>query len=263
MQLFIIVPVYIVLKRRKEVPLWLGMLVYVLVFFNLSLNVIRQSVSMSFLLLSTQFWSEDKKKISIIALLIGTMFHISGWIGLLILAIYSFVQKERKNTLRLMGRVVDQRYANMIIVVLVSIAFLFGANLVAELLRKTGLGRFALYIAGDIKFMPNQLIKLLPPLVIMFINFKNFDKYSDQGRFYLTLLLLSIILLQFTSVNVFGGRIAEYFMYFGILSYPAACRCKSNSKLTTAVMIGYLLFYWFYYYGFNNSGETIPYKMLQ
>ena len=76
------------------------------------------------------------------------------------------------------------------------------------------------------------------------------------------MLLLSIVLLQLTAVNSYGGRLAEYFMCFGILSYPMACKKDRRTKAYTAILIGYLLYYWLFYYAYGNSGETIPYKMM-
>ena len=261
-QLLIIGPVYVALKRRKDIPLWFGMLVYLLIFNNLSFNAIRQAIAQSLTLLSFQLWTEGNKKKALLVMASGCLFHLSALIGFGILLIYEMVQRDQGRALKVCGIRIDARYANMVLVIVGVLLFVLGANFVASFLNTFFRGKFSSYISGNLVFMPNQLIKLLLPLAMMILNFRDMEHHSDMARFNLCAVIISILLLQFTSVYAFSTRIADYFMYFGIFSYPQVCKRGKLTGLLALIMVGYLVFYWVFYFGIGNSGETIPYTTI-
>lgn len=258
-QLLIIVPVYLALKRREEIPLWFGMLVYCLVFFNMSLNLVRQSIAVSFTLLASQLWMEKRKKAGIWVLVLACCFHKSALLTLIVIAIYEYFYADSKIEACIGGRELCPQTVRAVILMCIALVALLMITPMVAFLRNTPLARLSWYLDGDLKFMPNQVIKLLPPLLIMMMNRKRMSPDGKEAAFYMTIIILAVFLLQLTSITTQSGRIADYFLIYGVISYPMAGR---KGSLSFFAMLGYLVFYWLFYYGYRNIGETLPYCVI-
>lgn len=70
-----------------------------------------------------------------------------------------------------------------------------------------------------------------------------------------------VLLAQFTSVNSFAGRIGMYFSQFEMLAFPAICYETRNKKIIQFCLIGYMLFYWWFFYVLNGVNATVPYVL--
>ena len=254
-QFLIIYPIYYVIKRSNDIPLWLGMLVFDLLLFNPSLNMIRQSVAMSFVFLGLFFYSKKKLKQAIISICIAVSFHSSGLIGILILFLYTFIKNGKAK-----GRLF--RNWNLFLAIVAGCLFLIINNVVANILSSTSLWRFAGYIAGEVEFMPNQLINRLPPLLMLLYSIIKDRQNSENKEFYFAIFVYSLIFSQFTSVNSFGGRIGQYFSMFGVVSYPSTVNGYRHKVIVSLILILYLIFYWWFYYVFGNTGETMPFMWM-
>lgn len=88
-QLLTVTPVYCALyQMRNRMPISMGMAVYMLFFYNNSLNMMRQSVSCAFLLLAFSYLLAMRTKFSWKAVLfaaVAVLFHRSGIYGLILL----------------------------------------------------------------------------------------------------------------------------------------------------------------------------------
>lgn len=258
-QLLILMPVYIALKRKKEVPLWFGMLVYELLFFNSSLNLVRQYIAMSFSLLAVQLWIDRQKTGSIFVLFIACCFHKTAILTLMILALHEYIQIEWKPHLCLGKIGLYPETVKVFAVVFVGVLLLLLLDPIAKFLRLTPLNGFVCYITGNLRFMPNQMIKLLPPLLVMLCNLNKMDIDRKEAVFYLLMMIITVILLQLLSITEQSSRVADYFLIFSVFSFPLTAK---NGKIPRAAMLTYLIFYWLFYYGFHNVGETMPYRVI-
>ena len=94
---FIVTPVYIGLRRvHKTYPIYFGMLVFYLMFYNASLNMMRQWMAMAFLFMGFSYlFFENKKKYCAIVV-IACLFHISAVIGFVIMLIYMYTAKKKR-----------------------------------------------------------------------------------------------------------------------------------------------------------------------
>ena len=102
-ELFIVVPIYLVAyKRSNNCPIWFTMLVFMLIFYCATFNIMRQSIAAAFLLLAYQFYEEKNKSIKIIAsVIIALLFHNSTIIGLILYLIPMFLSKVKDSKKRL------------------------------------------------------------------------------------------------------------------------------------------------------------------
>lgn len=262
LEMLVVLPIYCALRKKEDVPIWFGMLVFMLQFFNASLNMSRQSIAMSFMLLAITYWMKDKKEKCILFLICAVLFHTTGLLGIMIVFLYEYIGRDRKAEIKTSNNKININYMNMIIAIVTGVAALIGVRLVAVILTQFGFSYYTAYILGDIHFMPNQVINILPPMVMLAFSLNNFKLHKNEWAFYVVMMAYTIIAGQFTSVNAFGGRVRLYFMIFAIFAYPLVCKYSKHKKIMTSVMASYLIFYWWFYYVLQGSDQTVPYIMI-
>lgn len=263
-QLLTILPIYTAIKKMGY-PKWLGMLVYYLFLFHSSLNVMRQLMAMAFVLLAwTEIASNESKKINrkcVIWTVAAISFHTSALISVLIYWLYWMVTAD--DSVAVIGRKkYDMKSMKIFFISLIGAVFVaFGVGTLVALLSALNLDKYVGYINGEIQFMPNQLIARFPMLVILAINWRTLFEKDKAGRFYVLMAALDLILSQFTSASTYGGRISMYFSQFQILSVGAVYRTCKNRNLMLIGMISYFIFYWWFYFVYKGSDQTIPYVL--
>ena len=82
-QALTVVPIYICLRKQAKGYEWLGMLAYYFLFYNMTLNMMRQWIAISFLLLGYAYLIGNKPLVTFILGLCAVFFHKTALIGLL------------------------------------------------------------------------------------------------------------------------------------------------------------------------------------
>lgn len=264
-QAFMIVPVYIALARnRKDLPIWLGMLVYYFLFYNTTLNMMRQWIAMAFLLLAFQLLRERKPLLALILSVAAVFFHTTAMVALPIFLLLGFLWVIRRsrfvhNNLRLQG-------ASVVTVILFAVALLAILNLpiILKVLALVGFGEYSNYLQGDsIQLMLGQLIWRLPLLVLILLCWKDMCRKDNTTPFYLATVLLDMVLSQLVSINDNALRIGAYLSVYTILWIPSTYRCCQSSfkrNIITVLVICYAVFYWYYTYVYAMRHMTYPYQ---
>ena len=65
-------------QRRKEIPVWLGLLCYLFLFYSRFLNLLRQGIAVSIIIYSYKYLEKNELKKFLLAILIATMFHTTA-----------------------------------------------------------------------------------------------------------------------------------------------------------------------------------------
>ena len=263
----VVVPVCYSLYKNDRIEnslCWIGMLTYYFMFFNSSLNLMRQSIAMAFVFLAFTFFQNKNYKICCFFTIVAVLFHTSALIGILIYLVYSYINAANK--VDICGSVRDEqgklsgKDMNMIVVILVGFVAVVSTGIVTKILSSIGLSKYIGYISGDIMFMPNQILSRLPAiLILLYARRKN--RTFQNFQFYFTMIVFDVLLAQLTSVNSFAGRIGMYFSQFEMLAFPTICYEIRNKKLVQFCLIGYMLFYWWFYYVLKGVNATIPYVL--
>ena len=262
LEMLVVLPIYCALRKKEDVPIWFGMLVFMLQFFNGSMNLNRQAIAMAFMLLAITYWMKDDKKKCILFLICAVLFHTSGLLGLIIIFLYEYIGRDRKAEIKTVNKKLNINYVNMAITIIAGMIALIGIRSVAAILTRLGLSYYTGYILGDIHFMPNQVINVLPPIIMLVFSIKNFQNNKNEWVFYVVMMAYTIIAGQFTSVNAFGGRVRLFFMIFAIFAYPLVCKYSKHKLIMGSAMVVYLMFYWWYYYVLQGVDQTVPYIMI-
>lgn len=254
-QALTIIPIYYAINRNKDYPTWMGMVVYYSMFFNTTLNLMRQSIAMAFVFLAIQFLSEKEYQKYILFLFIGILFHKSAILGLAIGGIYILTTKK----IELKYTKADSRNLIIVAIILLGIIALCNINYFVEFLSSIGFDKYINYINGSIVFMPNQIIIRLPIVILYIINWKIIIEEKDNFRFFVCMLCMDIICAQFTSVNIYSGRIALFFSQFSIIAFPVFYAKERYKNVNKIILWGYLLFYWAFFFVLKMQDSTIPY----
>lgn len=262
LEFLIIFPIYYALRLKDDVPIWFGMFVFMSLFYNGSFNLIRQTIAMAFIFLAVAYWIKDNKKKYILFIIVAILFHKSGLIGIIITFLYDYVEREKRIGIRTPYKTIKINYINMLVAIIIGVFTLIGVRFVVAIMERLGFSHYVNYIFGNIRFMPNQIINILPPTVLLLLSFKYFKNKQNEWAFYVVMIAYVMIVGQFTSVNAFGGRIKLFFLMFSIFSYPLICKYNRYKKTVSCVMILYLSFYWWYYYVLNGIDNTVPYIMI-
>lgn len=251
-ELLITLPIYFSIKKFVgEKYLWLSFVVYCLLFYNLSFNMIRQCIAMGFVMLAISNLNSNKKIIAIVYILIGMLFHLSSIVGLGIVVIYLLINS---NKVSLSSKI------KTFFLIFIGILLLVFSNFFVDLLNLIGLGKYSGYIDGNVHLMINQIIAYSPILFFSILLFKN--NSNKKYAFLFVCFIYALILLQFTSVNSFGGRIAYYFLYLLLFFIPylnGIIKNRNYKLLFNIIIIAYCCFYWWFFYAYGGIGETVPF----
>ena len=271
LQMLSIVPVFIAaVKLRNKMSVLLVMGTYFFMFYNNSLNLCKQSIACSFLLLAVSYLyvedAEKYKKIkSLSCILLAIMFHKATLYGIAIIFICRWVSKTNKR--------IFLRMIIYVCIVLFPVILKYFINLM------TALGilseRFVNYVNifgvnGNSSeyninpFSPYFMIEiclrvlLISVPLLLYRKSKN-DRMIKFLRLTQILGLLMYIIILFEMRISYGQRISMFLDYFAILFIPySAHNWRICSKVQKNILVYFLLFvYWFVWIvllGWSGSG---------
>lgn len=242
------------LNNKHAIPF--GMMTYYFLYFNVSLNVMRQWVAMAIVIYSVVVLYRRGeplfRQLPCLAGIVGaSLFHASAFFGFIPFLLLFFL--ERRNCKE-----------TVFILCAAAICLPFLMQVFSVALQMVGLGRYVHYIDGALSFMPNQILLRLPLILISFWAANGNRFTSPFANFLFVAMLFGTATSQFVSVGPFSGRIALYFDSFGVFVLSTYLvrfgERKAAVKVFTAMMlVFYLLFYWWFEFCLCGVNETIPY----
>lgn len=263
-QAVITVPIYIALARnRKQLPVWVGMAVFYLLFFNSTLNMMRQWAAMGFLLLSFQMLTEKKYWLTALFGVIAFFFHSTAIVVLPVYFVYWFLWLFRRDRLAVGRLSVHVPTIIVALLFLVGIVAILNLPLIIKLMSLVGLDRFNSYLEGEqMTFMVNQIILRLPLFAVFALCWKDMLRKHHATFFFMAMLAMDIVSSQLVSVDINAIRISYYFSIYSVFWLPKLT-VSSDSRvkrvLITLFILAYGLFYWYYAHVLTMRHETYPY----
>lgn len=252
LQALTVIPVYKGLRAfEKTQPVWLGMAVYYLMFYNQTFNMMRQWIAMAVLFYAFQFLVNKSYRKYFVFVLIAWLFHASALFGIAVFAIYRLVASENK-----FGKAMKA-----FLICLIGVAALLGLDVVMRIMDMLGI-KYGSYIDGTLTFMPNQIWYRLVLVLLLAVRWKYIKQTDRKVYFYLIAVVFDFLASQLTSIYAHSVRIGVYFSEYYMLVYPSICvatRHKNNKKLMQGIVLCFLCVYWFYVYVYGGTGQTVPY----
>lgn len=264
-QFLTIFPLYLSLNRYKnryKYIVTIGLSIYYLLFFNMSLNMMRQWIAMTMIMLAYVHLKDSKYVQSTIIFIIAVLFHRTAIIGLGVLITYVLL---RKNKREIFLKFSTKRY-NLNIVIFITIMTLLITTVLSNSFRMMltnllGLSDYSTYVNGAVAISINQIYTDIPVLLLFLMIWKRRKNIEDYT--FLTFCVFSnIVLSQLSSVMAYSSRIVLYISVFKMLIVPIYLNNLQGrlKKIITLILI--LLFYsiyWYYTYVIKGTDATVPY----
>lgn len=261
----IVAPIYVGLKKlHKSYSICFGMLVFYLMFYNTSLNMMRQWIAMSILFMAFAYLIDGHKIKYCIFVMIACLFHISAIMGFVIMFVY--MASTKKSEVKKNVHLKSSESTFPIKVFIFGIILLLSLNVVATFLNYIGLSKYVGYIQGDNKLyiLPKQILLRLPIIVLFVFRWKSIAKEDALAPFYASMIVLDLLASQLMSINEYAFRISSFFSEYNIVSYSALVHIKGRKHgikhyIFLVYVLSYIVCYWVYYYVITGAHATFPY----
>lgn len=263
--LCVILPIYCALyDNRKKGKMWIGMAIFLLLYYNISLNLIRQSITLAFCIYSFKYLEQKKYIKLIIWLIIIALSHNTGIFYIVFCAIYLF--GTIKN-IRLRNTLLGLSYISLpLCFVAFNVILLIAINL--GILPE----RYIWYSMGDETLFDTMTtgMYLLITLLLFHIYHKTpriTQQYYKERLGFIAYNKLFAVVLFFTSIiSKWAYRISYYFNYpIDIILLPRALniirqRSRKQYQLILTMLFSAMIFYWIWLFVVKGAHETYPYK---
>lgn len=246
-------------KNRDLVRPSIAFLVYLFLFYNQSLNLLRQSLAVSIVCLQFYYLRTGKYHIALFISFIATLAHSSAAISVILIPIYILANSK-------LGKL--NREILFIAAIVTAVSFQY----ISSLLIDYGIlsERYLIYVILNQRGGAlTRLFLFCVPVLIMYLCFtkkevKQLAEFKSLQTYFFFSLALSILAFKMAYLI----RIAYYFdvftvfTYFLLADYSTVNIKIGRKKYTYLFVILVLLVYWIIVYGIKNSGETVPYIFL-
>lgn len=246
-------PLFYMLYKRSKWPLFSIFLYISLYFYGNSMNTMRQSVAMSFLLLALPFLEKGKNKYYLLMMLLSTAIHMSAlYVFLLVWAFYkanlNFDNRLRYTFAIAISFIIGMFFTARFKEILEPIANLFASS------------NYDYYLSGGtVNEQRNLFSNLGFNMVAIFMLYIN----KDANNIYFKLYILGVIMVNLIAgLGEFSGRIASYFSLMQIVAIPNLLyliKSTIQKNLYILIFIIYGLSLYIYYLS-KNLSEIVPYS---
>lgn len=259
-QCLITFPLYFAIKNfnRNSASIAGTTLVINLFFYNMSLNMVRQMVAISFFLLSFSYFVNEKKNwklSSIVCFLIAVGFHDTVVFALPIYYVYKLYSNNKIN-----GK--SKSMITFIGAISISFLILFYRNVV------TFISNIGLYTKGYIYLQRfgqginiNYLGTFINVLLIVLIA-KNKKLFKSNYKFGFFISVINLVLSILGFFITYANRLSYYLLFLLLTMYIPFMFSNKKRDLPRMIIIILVFFiYWIWVYLVHNSGETFPYQI--
>ena len=245
-------------ENRKNMSVSLGLLVFMLMLYNVGFNAVRQTMAVCVCLYAFNSARDRRLRKFILLMLIAVMFHRSA----IVMAItYPLVAIFKKRSIKECNKLIC-------IIAVISVVSLLFVNSIVGVLIRVGVFpvKFSHYIGDSFSLSRLSAFLFLIPVIVVFKMYEK--KYYDIDHFNMVLLsyvILWPILAQLDSVSDQFGRMAYFFsvanigIYAQIPIIQKRVRNKSNTRIVSLMIVLFLIGYWFVNYYVWKVGNTVPY----
>lgn len=238
----------------------MGFMIFIILFYNMSLNIVRQFLALAFLLYSFKFLYQKKYLITILIIILSSLFHKSAIIFLAVPLLYKFAEKIKKRDI-----------PSFVIAIATGLLTILLFDNLLSLFVKIGFlpEKYLFYQDHYVNATLNfQFIFIMVDLVIillyLFQRNKKLNKENESTLFYYFALIDILFLIVGARYDVIN-RVGLYFRVPAYVYYLSKIdlffTSQKNKKLVNYCVIAICLLIWCYIYILGNAGATYPYQM--
>lgn len=262
--LLTILPIYIAIyHNRNKAPMWLSMAIYLLTYYNLSLNLIRQSLALAFCVYACHYVEQRKWLKLTVILIIILSFHNTGFFFIPVILLFLLMEHLHwKGKIIFLltcfaALIIAFKYADVLLFVLVSYGMLPEKFLYYQTDEMTGFlsrSNFIVYVIESL-------------LMVVAIFYQTSKNIKSRLFSYFTLKSIGAYSFTLSTLSMWAFRISYYF------NFPADCLFLPSSLNTfrrngktgvyrwcLILLMLLLLFNWYFNVVIKNANETYPYE---
>ena len=241
-------------KKEKNTPLCLFSFAYILIWYCVSFNILRQSIALVILLSSFKYLERGENKKYAISCIFASFFHQSSLIYIAVIPIYKIIGKKLK-------------LRTALLTIIFALLFFINIEQIFTIIQGIIplLDKYSVYIMSSrtnfqIKFMVAKLLLLGLEL----FTFGMLTKDDKNKLKPLILFALMDCLLYLSSAFIlFGYRASYFFLVHHILLIPrliSYTHKKESRLILTVAFIVILSIYWYVRHVIAGYDGIIPYK---
>lgn len=261
-ELAIVVPIVLVARRGCNRYMGIVMLLYMLTSFIPSLNMMRQSVAIGLVLLSTIEFMDGRFVLAAVCELAATQVHTSALMGLSFwILILFFFKRGGQSGVWLRRNLFIQRIGLLTLFTILSLIFF--EEISAFFSGNDSVGRLFLYGTHSRNgYGMSELAYLTALMVGSILLFVQARKGNDFYPFcYMVMLSVSLPFYVLSGIDTTIGRMMEYCVIFVI---PFVCYFLSNQNRPFFqpgiwCIVGACAFRFFFCFVYKGFNEAIPY----
>ncbi len=252
--------VFFAMKRYMDrAPLWLTMLIYQLLFYNLTLNLMRQGLAIAFVFWSVRFIEDKRIWPFLLCAFLSFFFHKTGVVAEIILLVVYWAIKRGPRTQKLL--LLCSVGAGVLGVYMFYAAIEYISMAVPEF-------KHFLYYADGSKFKAglstmDLLIRLMFLIIVVFF-YRNEVVCTSHVNMILFILIADVAALILGIYAYFATRFAYYFI---IIEIPYVIMLIGSKKLSagtrylvTSAIVMFMIYYCVRFNYVARNNETYPYK---
>ena len=283
LQLLLEIPVSIIAyKLRKEVNIAGVMTVFMLMFFQVSLNIHKQTIAAAWLLLAVIYFREKNYAKAIIVAAFATLFHGSVFMGVALFAIIYILSTSKSYTVRL---IVILLAAGAAVILFFNWRSFANIILSSERLANDYTGYLSImagetgqrYTSFHYRTYISIVLRTIGIIVIVATYMRSERRFDSNTRFYMYCtgvgyLIYSLFVIAFHMY--IGDRFTLYLDICQIILIPMlvgksdSMRYSNRKALTVRIHTSgpYIVYYFYLVYNFAyhmivNYGKTLPYQI--
>ena len=240
-------------EKRKLISITSGWATYLLLFYNLNFNMLRQGMALVILLLGFKYVREEKFLRFLLVVLFAYLFHSTAIIALLVYIVY-LITAHKNNT---------NNWIQMILIYICSTVFILSFESISQFLLNAGLlsTRYAIYLNSDNVATGRSYIFYLFIFIVCILSVK-----SEKDTIFNFFEIITFICIAFSILVKISYlfRVINYFSIYLCFGIPYVFEKKSRIVLNginfrPLIMYIFLIGYWLIIYVFLGYQSTVPF----
>lgn len=240
-------------ENRKLISITSGWATYLLLFYNLNFNMLRQGMALVILLLGFKYVREEKFLRFLLVVLFAYLFHSTAIIALLVYIVY-LITAHKNNT---------NNWIQMILIYICSTVFILSFESISQFLLNAGLlsTRYAIYLNSDNVATGRSYIFYLFIFIVCILSVK-----SEKDTIFNFFEIITFICIAFSILIKISYlfRVINYFSIYLCFGIPYVFEKKSRIVLNginfrPLIMYIFLIGYWLIIYVFLGYQSTVPF----
>lgn len=240
-------------ENRKLISITSGWATYLLLFYNLNFNMLRQGMALVILLLGFKYVREEKFLRFLLVVLFAYLFHSTAIIALLVYIVY-LITAHKNNT---------NNWIQMILIYICSTVFILSFESISQFLLNAGLlsTRYAIYLNSDNVATGRSYIFYLFIFIVCILSVK-----SEKDTIFNFFEIITFICIAFSILVKISYlfRVINYFSIYLCFGIPYVFEKKSRIVLNginfrPLIMYIFLIGYWLIIYVFLGYHSTVPF----